>query len=52
LYEARQKLSAMLTKVESKAKVEDLVRQLLSQPALLKQIADAAEKTTAEPAQQ
>lgn len=52
LYEARQKLSAMLNKVESKAKAEALVQQLLSQPALLKQIAEAAEKTSAESPQQ
>jgi type VI secretion system protein ImpB len=44
LYAAREKLNSLLTKVESKAKAEALVQQLLSQPALLKQIAEAAEK--------
>ena len=47
LYAVREKLNSMLTKVESKAKAEALVRELLNQPALLKQIAEEAEKQPA-----
>ena len=52
LYAAREKLNSMLTKVESKAKAEALVQELLSQPALLKQIAEAAEKAGADASKQ
>lgn len=48
LYAVREKLNSMLTKVESKAKAEAIVRELLNQPALLKEIAEAAEKANAE----
>jgi type VI secretion system protein ImpB len=50
LYAAREKLNSLLTKVESKAKAAALVQELLSQPALLKQIAEAAEKAGADSA--
>ena len=49
LFAVREKLNSMLTKIESKAKAEALVRELLNQPALLKQIVDSAEQAQAQP---
>ncbi len=45
LYEARTELSNLLTKVESKPGVEQLMADLMNQPALLKQIASSSSET-------
>ena len=42
LYEARTKLDELRTKMDGKAKAEKLMGDLLSQPALLKQIAESS----------
>jgi type VI secretion system protein ImpB len=49
LYEARTQLNDLLTKMDGKAKAEKLMADLLGQPALLKQIAEASSEPAPKP---
>jgi type VI secretion system protein ImpB len=51
LFAAREKLNSMLTRAESKARVQALVQELLSQPALLEQIARGVEASASAPSE-